>query len=149
MFFVLVYSNHNVNAKRFKTWRFYLPKSIINNYNVIINGTNFYNQRIDSNIKRYEEIRNLATGQGNIYTTGCLLDYEYVKNYYRLIAIDLSRQKEVDANLKAIQQIEFEQLKNADDQIVDDEIMFLLTIYDFRKNQRKRSKFSQATVTVL
>ena len=78
-----------------------------------------------------------------------MLDYEYAKNYYRLIAIDLSRQKEVDANLKAIQQIEFEQLKNADDQIVDDEIMFLLTIYDFRKNQRKRSKFSQGTVTVL
>ena len=77
------------------------------------------------------------------------MDYEYVKNYYRLIAVDLSRQKEVDANLKAIQQIEFEQLKNADDQIVDDKIMFLLTIYDFRKNQRKRSKFSQGTVTVL
>ena len=145
----MVHSNHNVNVKRFKTLRFYLPKGIINNYNVIINGKNFYNQCIDSNIKRYEEIRNLATGQGNIYTTGCLLDYEYVKNYYRLIAIDLSRQKEVDANLKAIQQIEFEQLKNADDQIVDDEIMFLLTIYDFRKNQRKRSKFSQGTVTVL
>ena len=79
-------------------------KDIISNYNAIINGKNFHNQPIDSDIKRYEEIRKLATGQVEDYTTGCLLDYDYTKNHYRLIAIDLSRQKELDADPKAFQQ---------------------------------------------
>ena len=62
---------------------------------------------IDSDIKRYEEIRKITTVQDEDYTTECLLDYEFIKNYYRLIAVDLSRQKELDADPKAIQQIEF------------------------------------------
>ena len=102
--FVLVYLNEDDNSKRFKTRRYYLPKGILKNHNVIINGKNFYDQAIDSDIKRYEDIRKLTTGLGE-YTTGCLLDYEYVKNHYRLIAVDLSRQKELDADPKAIQQI--------------------------------------------
>ena len=52
--FVLVYANENADSKRFKTERYYLPKGIIDNYNVIINGNNFYDQTVDSNIKRYE-----------------------------------------------------------------------------------------------
>ena len=59
----------------------------------MINGKNFYDQAIDYNLKRYDEIRKLATGQGKDYTTGCLLDYDYIKNHSRLIAVDLSRQK--------------------------------------------------------
>ena len=74
---------------------------------MIISGKNFYHQPINSDIKRYKEIRKLTTGQGEDYTTGCLLDYDYIKNHYRLIAVDLSRQKEVDADPKAIQQIKF------------------------------------------
>ena len=54
------------------------PKGIIKNYNVIINGKNFYDQPIDSGIKWYKEIRKLTTGQGEDYTTGCLWDYEYI-----------------------------------------------------------------------
>ena len=61
--------------------------------NVIINGKNLYDQLIDSDIKRYEEIRKLTAGQGEDYNNGCLLDYEYIKNHYRLMAVDLSRQK--------------------------------------------------------
>ena len=53
--------------------------------------------------KRYKKIRKLAAGQGEDYTTGYLLDYEYTKNYYRLIAVDLSRQKELDTDSKATQ----------------------------------------------
>ena len=68
---------------------------------------NFYYQSINSDIKQYEEIRELTTGQGEDYTTGYLLDYDYVKNHYSLIAVDLSRQKELDADPKVIQQIEF------------------------------------------
>ena len=104
--FVLIYSNHDDNGKRFKAKRYYLPKGIIKNYNVISNGKNFYDQATDSDIKQYEEIRKLTTGQGEDYTTGCLLDYEYIKNHYRLKASDLSRQ-EFGADPKPIQQIKF------------------------------------------
>ena len=79
--------------KIFKAKRYYLQKGIIDNYNFIINGKNFYDQPIDSDIKRYQEIRKLATGLGEDYTAGCSLDYDYIKNHYRLIAVDLSRQK--------------------------------------------------------
>ena len=97
--------NRENYVKRFKAQRYYLPKGIKENYNVIINGNNFYDQPIDSDKKRHEEIRKVTTGQGEDYTTRCLLDYEYIKNHYKLIEIDLSRQKELDANPKAIQQI--------------------------------------------
>ena len=79
----------------------YLPKRIIKNYKVIIIGKNFYYQAIDFDIKRYEKTKKSKTGQGGDYTTGCLLDYDYIKNHYRLIATDLSRQKELDADRKA------------------------------------------------
>ena len=105
--FVLVYPNRNNDLKRSQAKTYYLAKLIIKNYNVIIYGRNFSDQPIDSDKKRYEQIRKLTTGQGEDYTTGCLLDYNYIKNHYRLIAVDLSRQKELDADLKVIQQIEF------------------------------------------
>ena len=96
-----------LHFKRFKAKIYYLPKGIIDNYKAIINGKNFYDQAVDSDIKRYKKFRKLTTGQGEDYTTGCLLDYEYIKNHYRLIAVDLSRQKELDVDPKGIQQIEF------------------------------------------
>ena len=58
-------------------------------------------------MKHYDEIRKTATGQGDDCTTGCLLDYQYFKDHYQLIAVDLSKQKELDADSRAIQQIEF------------------------------------------
>ena len=60
---VLVYLNRNNDIKRCKSQRYYLQKGVIKNYNVITNGKN-YNQPIDFDIKRYEEIRKLTTGQG-------------------------------------------------------------------------------------
>ena len=60
-------------TKRFKTRKDYLPKGIINNDNVINNGKIFYNQPIDSDIKLYEEIRKLTTGQGEYCNTGVIL----------------------------------------------------------------------------
>ena len=69
-------------------------------------------QTVDSDIKRYEKTK-LTTGQSEDYTTGCLLNYEYIKNHYRLIAVDLSRQNELDADPNVIQEIEFvRQLNN-------------------------------------
>ena len=55
----------------------------------------------------YENIRKIATGRGDDYTTGCLLDYIYFKNYYKMIAVDLTKQQVLDADPKAIQQINF------------------------------------------
>ena len=55
--FVLVYTNEDADSKRFKAKRYYVPKGIIKNYNVIINGKNVDDQPIDSDIKRYQEIR--------------------------------------------------------------------------------------------
>ena len=113
---VLVHSNQDAHSKRFKTRRYDLPKEIIGNYKVIVNGKNFDDQPIDSDIKWYEKIRRLTTGQtgqGEDHTTGCLSDYDNNKNHYRLIEVDLRRQKKLDADQKAIQQIEFVgQLKN-------------------------------------
>ena len=58
-------------------------------------------------LKTYENIRKIATGQGDDYTTGCLLDYSYFKNHDKMTAIDLSKQQTLDADPRAIQQINF------------------------------------------
>ena len=79
--FVLVYLNRDNDTKQFKTRRYYLLKGIIKNYNVIINGKNFYDQAVDSDIKRYKEIRKLITGKGGDHTTGCLSNYDCIKSY--------------------------------------------------------------------
>ena len=55
----------------------------------------------------YDNIRTIATGQGGDYTTGCLIYYNYFKNYYKMITIDLSKQQALDADPKAMQQINF------------------------------------------
>ena len=60
-----------------------------------------------NHLKTYDNIRKIATGQGDDYTTGCLLDYPYLKKNYKLIAIDLSKQQKLDADPKAIQQVDF------------------------------------------
>ena len=57
--------------------------------------------------KTYDAIRKIATGHGDDYTTECLLAYPYFKKYYKLFAIDLSKQQKLDADPKAIQQINF------------------------------------------
>ena len=70
-------------------------------------GKNFFNQPINSDLKTYENIRKITAGQGDDYTTACLLDYSYFKDYYKMIAIDLSKQQVLDADPRAIQQINF------------------------------------------
>ena len=83
---------------------FFTKDIIIKNYNVIIDRKKFYDQPIGFDVKRYQKIENLAIHQGEDYTTGCLLNYDYIKNQFRFIAVDLSREKELDADLKPIQQ---------------------------------------------
>ena len=66
-----------------------------------------YDQPIKDQTKKHDDIRKIATGHGDDYTKGLLLDYQYFKYHYQLIAVDLSKQKELDADLRAIQQIKF------------------------------------------
>ena len=76
----------------------------------MIDDKNFFGQSINSNLKTYENIRKIATGKGDDYTTGCLLDYSYFKDQYKMIAIDLSKQQALDADPRAIQQINLQQI---------------------------------------
>ena len=86
---------------------YYLPKVEIKDYNVMVDGKNFFDQSINNDFKTYENIRKIATGKGEDYTTGCLLNYLYFKENFKIIAIDLSKQQSLDADLRAIEQINF------------------------------------------
>ena len=107
--FVLAYNNtegnNQVSVDSYK--KYFLPRVKIENYNIEIDGRNVYDQPINDSIKQYDEIRKISTGQGDDYTTGCLLDFAYFEKNYRLIAADLSKQKALDADSRAIQQIIF------------------------------------------
>ena len=85
----------------------YLSNVEIKDYNVMIDGKNFFDQPVKNKRVTYENIGNNATGKGDDYTTDCLLDYIYFKNVYKMIVVDLSKQKALDADPKAIQQINF------------------------------------------
>ena len=73
----------------------------------MIDGKNVFDQPVKSDVRRYDNVGKIAIGQGDDYTTGCLLDYNYFNKYYKMIAIDLSKQQALDADPKAIQQINF------------------------------------------
>ena len=86
---------------------YYLPKVEIKDYNAMIDSKNRFDQPINSNLKTYENIRKIATGQGDDYTTSCLLDYSYFNNNCKMTVTDLSKQQALDADPRAIQQINF------------------------------------------
>ena len=86
--FVLSFENKN---DRISHSTYYLPKVEIKDNNVVIDGRNLFDQPINSINKTYENIRKIPTGKGDDYTTGCLLDYSYFKENYKLIVIDLSK----------------------------------------------------------
>ena len=73
----------------------------------MINGKNFFDQTIKNNKITYDNVRKIAAGYGDDYTTGCLLHYPYFNETYKIIAVDLSKQKALDFAPKAIQQINF------------------------------------------
>ena len=102
--FVLAFENDD---DRTSDERYYLPTVEIKDYNIMINGENFFDQPIKNNKVTYDNIRKIATGQGVDYTTGCLLDYPYFTDTYKMIAVDLSKQQALDADPRAIQQINF------------------------------------------
>ena len=84
--FVLAYNNkegdNKVSIYSYK--KYFLPRVKIENYNIRIDGRKFYDQPINDSIKQYDKIRKISTGQGDDYTTGCLLDFVYFEKSYRL-----------------------------------------------------------------
>ena len=101
---VLSFENE-YNRKSHSTY--YLQTVEIKDYNVMTDGNNFFDQPINSDIKTYKNIRQIATGQGYDHTNGCLLDFSYFKDHYKRIAIDLNKQQALDVDPGAIQQIHF------------------------------------------
>ena len=101
--FVLAFENDD---NRTSSDLYYLPTIEMKDYNMI-NGENFFDQPIKNNKVTYENISKIATGQGDDYTTGCLLDYSYFADTYKMIAVDLSKQQALDADPRTIQQINF------------------------------------------
>ena len=97
--------------------KYYLPRNDLNEYNVIIDGRNFYDNPIESDIEKYRELKKVMIGKGEDYTTGSLLDFNYFKKHDKLVAVDLSKQKELDADPRAIQQIEFKYMLGTDSTI--------------------------------
>ena len=107
----------------------------------MIDGRNIFDQPINSMTKTYENIRKIATGQGDDYTTGCLLNYSYFKENYKIIGIVLSKQQTLDSDPRAIQQINFTAKLDRDEGAT---IFFVI-------EQAKETvlEFSQETVKVL
>ena len=107
----------------------------------MINGENFFDQPIKDNKVTYENIRKVATGKGDNYTTGCLLVYPYFRDNYKMIAVDLSRQQALDTDPRAIQQINFTTNLN---RAGDTRVYFIL-----EQSKETKLNFPQDTVKVL
>ena len=86
--FVLAFEG---DASRIVHTGYYLPNVETKDYNVMINGEKFFDQPIKNNKVTYENIRKIAAGQGDDYATGCLLDYSYFMDTYKMIAVDLNK----------------------------------------------------------
>ena len=100
----MAYNRANGQPTRNGQRKYYLPRIGLEKYNVIIDGRNFYDNPIESDIEKYRELKKVMIGKGKDYTTGPLLEFNY---FDKLVAADLSKQKELDADPRAIQQIEF------------------------------------------
>ena len=92
---------------------------------------NFYDQIINDLIQQYDEVRKVSTGQVDDYTTECLLDYAYFKDNYRIVAVDLSKKRALDADPRAIQQIVFQKIAGGAD--IKNTTLSLYTILETSK----------------
>ena len=144
--FVLAYDNtagnNQVTVDSFK--KLFLPGVKIGNYNIEIDGRNFCDKTISDSINQYDEVRKVSTEQGDDYTTGCLLDYKYFKDSYKLNAANLSKEKALDADSRAIQQIIFTgkiKATAANTRVIISHI--------FEKSKETTLQFSKGTTKVL
>ena len=122
--------------------RYFLPTANIRDYNVLIDRRNFYDQNISDDFKKYEKLRKVMTGRSEDFTTGSLFDYDYWKNNYKLICCDLNKQKVLDTNPKANQQVELVyKLGDNDENQVQAQILTVL-----EKEKETNLEFSKGTV---
>ena len=110
--------NGNNRVERNSHGKYFLPRVNLTKYNVLINGRNFYDQPISDQIRKYDELRKVTTGKGDDYTTGFLFDYKYFKDHYQLAACDLSKQQQLDAGPRVIQQLEFNCMLDTNSQML-------------------------------
>ena len=96
--FVMAYNRANAQPTRNGQQKYYLPRIDLEKYNVIIDGRNFYENPIESDIEKYRALKKVMIRKGEDYTTGSLLDFNYFDKHYKLVAVDLSKQKELDAD---------------------------------------------------
>ena len=136
--FILAFEH---DAQRISAKGYYLPNVEIKNYNVMINGENVSDQPIKNDKVTYENIRKICTSSGDDYTTGSFLDYPYFKDIYKMITVDLSKQQALDADPRAIQQINF--TANLD-RAGNTRIYFIL-----EETKENILNFAQGTVKVL
>ena len=107
----------------------------------MIDGQNFFDQPVKNNLRTYDSIRKIALDQGDDYTTGSLLDYNCFEKYCKMIVIDLSKQQALDADPKAIQQINFTR------NLENNAVIFIIievakeTLLDFSQGTVKISNF--------
>ena len=137
--FVLPYASSNNITDENSYRRCFLPRIKITNYNIEIDGRNFYDQPINDSIKQYDEVRKISTGKGDDYTTGCLLDFAYFEKNYKIIAADLSKQKALDADSRALQQIIFTGHRDAQ----------IRAYYILEQSKETILEFSKGTANVL
>ena len=105
----------------------------------MINGRNLFDQPVKNDLKTYDNIRKIATNQGDGHTTGCFWDYPYFKKYFNIIAADLSKQQRIDTDPKAIHQINF---TGNLDRAEGSKMFFIFeTVYIFQKEQLKYYDF--------
>ena len=133
--FVLAFEN---DTQRTSAEGYYLPNVELKDYNIMINGGNFFDQPVKVT---YENIKKIATGKTDDCTTGCLLDYPYFKDSYKMIAVDLSKQQALDADPRANQQINFTATL---DRASNARIYFI-----FEEAKETKLEFSKGTVKAL
>ena len=90
------------NANRTRYTGYFYTKLETKDYTVMIDGQIVLDELAKNYLKAYYNMIKSSTGQLDQYTTGCLLDYFYFREHYKLIAIDLSKQPALDADTKAI-----------------------------------------------
>ena len=130
----------NANAEESRR-KYYLPRAEIKDYNMLIDGRNFYDQNVNSSIVRYNELLKMTTGRSKDYSTGSLLDYDYYTKDFNNLGIDLSHQTVLDSDPKINQQIDFVYKLPSGNAAIDYDLLTVL-----EKEKQTVVKFSEGTV---
>ena len=125
--------------------KYYLPTVEIKDYNVMIDGQNFFDQPAKNNLRTYDNIKKVATGQDDDYTTSCLFDYNCLNKFYKTIAIELCKQQASDADQKQYNKLILLLNLNRGRNVNDNTTMLFI----IEETKETISDFSQGTVRVL